>query len=432
MYDTCIVHVRYMFDTRPIHCITGVKKIESYQNAYKKLKVKNLAGVIVQHYSELQKWALAHKLPETKDEIMPFELYAVPFDGTEFKDVEAVVLTMHVQINWIGILVHLEFYWCLHIDGKYKLHHGDWMLVTYGTHSIHSDKRNRIRHTFRPLIYMFVKQQESTDCIFLGLTCLNFIAQRFFQKSFSPRVGVADHGPGLSGGWKKFSSNKLLGCYPHITWHLTHGKLLPKVHPLFDEACEVVRVMHMCETEGMWNVLLTGLARKWGNDDEEINKLWNSIFVAPYANWYLGYDTNTPLTYPSQQTQENWHNSGVMLALGRELGASTERLLEVNFPKIMKLDAANKADKLTFSIEREWLPTEMYKKAAKNLADPSKYVKVVDDTSLIHTRYMYDTVRYVHDTVRYMYDTHTIHTRYTTIHTRYTTIHTRYMYDTHR
>ena len=45
----------------------------------------------------------------------------------------------------------------------------------------------------------------------------------------------------------------------------------------------------------------------------------------------------------------------------------------------MKLDAALKADQLTFSIKREWVPTAMYEKAAKYLADPMKYVKVVDN-----------------------------------------------------
>ena len=343
-----------------------------------------LGGVIVKHYSELQKWARDHELPQTMEEIKPFTTYAVPFDCNQFKSVEAIVLTMHVQINWIGILLGLGFNFCLHMDGKYKLHHGDWMLITFGTHSIHLAKKDkRIHHTFRPLVYVWTKQQESTDVIWLGLVCCNMIAQRFYQKSFSPSVGVADHGPGIAGGWAKmWPGRKLLGCYPHISWHMSHGKLLPKSHPLFDEASEAIRVMHLAETEGMWRVLVQALARKWGDDDEDINKMWNSIFVAPYDNWYLGYDTSTPLTYPSNQVEENWHNHGVMQALSRELGASTERLLQVSLPKILRLDAAKKADKLTFSIQREWLPTAMYHKAAKNLTDPFKYVKVVDNPDI--------------------------------------------------
>ena len=318
------------------------------------------------------------------EEIKPFTTYAVPFDCNQFKSVEAIVLTMHVQINWIGILLSLGFNYCLHIDGKYKLHHGDWMLITFGTHSIHLDKKDKgIHHTFRPLVYVWTKQQESTDVIWLGLVCLDLIAQRFYQKSFSPTVGVADHGPGIAGGWAKmWPGRKMLGCYPHISWHMSHGKLLPKTHPLFDEASEAIADMHLAETTGMWRVLVEGLARKWGDDDENINKMWNSIFVPPYDNWYLGYDTSTPLTYPANQVEENWHNHGVMGVLSRELGASTERLLQVNLPKIMRLDAANKADELTFSIQREWLPTAMYHKAAKNLTDPFKYVKVVPNPDI--------------------------------------------------
>ena len=102
-----------------------------------------LGGVIVKHYSELQKWARDHELPQTMEEIKPFTTYAVPFDCNQFKGVEAVVLTMHVQINWIGILLGLGFNFCLHMDGKYKLHHGDWMLITFGTHSIHLAKKDK-------------------------------------------------------------------------------------------------------------------------------------------------------------------------------------------------------------------------------------------------------------------------------------------------
>lgn len=385
--DTRVIH----YDTRLIHpdtSVSGVPTLACYQEAVKNLKKGKRAGVIVKHYSDMQKVAFRRALPQTKEEIEPFRMYAVPFDGDQFKDVEAIVLTMHVQINWIGYLVNLGFNFPLHIDGKYKLHHGDWLLITFGTHSLRLAAKERTAHTFRPLLYVFTKQQESTDVVWLGLVCCNFIAMRYFQKSFSPSVGIADHGPGINGGWTKmWPDRKLLGCYPHISWHMSHGKLLPKSHPLFDEASEAIRVMHTAETEGMWRVLLHGLARKWGDDDAAINKMWNSIYCSPYDNWYLGYDTSTPLTYPSNQVEENWHNHGVMQALSREMNASTEQLVEVNLPTILKLDAANNADQLTFSIPKEWLPTLMYQKAAKNLKDPLKYVKAVDNSS--GTRWYY-------------------------------------------
>ena len=66
----------------------------------------------------------------------------------------------------------------------------------------------------------------------------------------------------------------LLGCYPHITWHLTHGMLLPKQHPLFEEACTTVPIMHLCETPGMWNVLLDGLAREWCKPPQKEDAAW--------------------------------------------------------------------------------------------------------------------------------------------------------------
>ena len=359
-------------------------ELPSFQNFRRKVRRNREAGVILSDTHDLRQWAKERELPAKLDDVEPYVVYSVPYDTSKFPDVEAVAFTMHVQISWIGILVRVSYYYVCHIDGKYKLHHGDWMLITFGTHSIHLDDKGVLRHTFNPLVYLFMKQQESKAAVCVGLCCVDLIARRYFDKPFAPYAAVADHGHGIREGWRMYcrlsgmGMRTILGCFPHIMWHLTHGALLPKSHPKFDEVVEVVGKLHHCPTKGTWNVLLKALARRWGDRDLALNDLWDSIFVAPYDNWYLGHDSSAPLTYPSNQVEESWHNNGIMRVLAREMQASTETLLTVNLPKIMKLDAAKKADKLVHSIPLEWVPKSVYLKAQMNLADSFKYVRVVD------------------------------------------------------
>ena len=49
---------------------------------------------------------------------------------------EGATFTGPMQIQWIGQLVKRHGNFILHMDGKHKLHHGDWMLITIGTHHL--------------------------------------------------------------------------------------------------------------------------------------------------------------------------------------------------------------------------------------------------------------------------------------------------------
>ena len=93
----------------------------------------------------------------------------------------------------------------------------------------------------------------------------------------------------------------LLGCWPHIAWGLTHGKLLPVSHSRHDEVCEQAAQMHLCATTEEWDRMVLGLYNNWGNHDEALNTLWNQLFAPPYNNWYIGYETKVPCLLPSQQ-----------------------------------------------------------------------------------------------------------------------------------
>ena len=61
---------------------------------------------------------------------------------------------------------------------RHKLHHGEWILMTIGTHHLRWDQKNlRLSTSFVPLVYLFCKQHETEGaCLMLarGLEALAF------------------------------------------------------------------------------------------------------------------------------------------------------------------------------------------------------------------------------------------------------------------
>ena len=73
--------------------LEGVPPLESYQHKRRELKRKKVAGVHLNDFLDLQRWAEAHRLPARREDMVPFKIYAVPMEWTDFLTVEAVVLT---------------------------------------------------------------------------------------------------------------------------------------------------------------------------------------------------------------------------------------------------------------------------------------------------------------------------------------------------
>lgn len=343
----------------------GVSKLSVYQSAKKRLKQQGTAGVQLHTISDLLKWAWNHPLPESIDDVEPYVTYAVPMDHERYRETDCVVLTMHTQIDWIRQLaLELAGKFTWHTDGKHKLHHGKWVLVTCGPHVVAlSDKNSRIVHQYRPICYMFAKQIETAESIAVLYEACDLISLRYFGVKLRPAIGCADHGGGVRVAHEAhYAGVPLAGCWPHVAWGLSHGQLLKKSHPLFDDVNTQFHLLHKAHTEGMWNVLLAALGREWGDDDRELNSLWHGRLCSPNDNWYEGFHARGGST-PSQQAQESWHLHGVMARLQGELRASTEHVFEVSLVKVMKLDASLMANKLNLELPREWIAGETFQRA---------------------------------------------------------------------
>ena len=135
--------------------------------------------------ADIRCWADRNALPQRLQDLVDGRMYSIPMPYGMYNDVEAVVVVGKLQVWWLLQLVFVKN-WVLHIDGKFKLHHGGWVLVTIGTHVVeqrrNSDNKNAnhsagVVHAFRPLAHMLSKRIEDTSSIQFMLTALEVVVR---------------------------------------------------------------------------------------------------------------------------------------------------------------------------------------------------------------------------------------------------------------
>ena len=89
-------------------------------------------------------------------------LHATPQNAAQF-NVDGACFTGPQQLLWVLELTKKPGQFVLHMDGKHKLHHGVWILITLGTHYLRNKGKESVRltHSFAPLVYLFCKQHET-------------------------------------------------------------------------------------------------------------------------------------------------------------------------------------------------------------------------------------------------------------------------------
>ena len=147
----------------------------------------------------------------------------------------AVPLISKHCVGWIGQLLELTHAWALHGDGKHKLHIGGWPLITWGTHCLKWDAaRKCYRHSYRPLIYLFSKNVETTSAGRMAMVALQLVAVHFFGKRLQSAVNISDCSAGLMAGMQYLNidhtkpdeeecSTPHLSDWAHLSFHYTEG-----------------------------------------------------------------------------------------------------------------------------------------------------------------------------------------------------------------
>ena len=118
---------------------------------------------------------------------------AVPLSGSEYA-VHGQCFTGPVQIGWMLQLLGMPNKFVMHIDGKHKLHHAKFILITLGTHFLRWDEHHsHLSTSFAPLMYLMCREHESDGCAQLLCDALDHVTNMYFNAKLQPGATISDH-----------------------------------------------------------------------------------------------------------------------------------------------------------------------------------------------------------------------------------------------
>ena len=302
----------------------------------------------------------------------------VPMDCARY-DTEGMCFTGPMQVQWIGQLLQRPHQFVLHADGKHKLHHGRWVLMTLGTHYLRYDAdRDQLSTSFAPLMYLMSKQVESGSEVHLGsahmlIDALNFLAVQVFGKGLEPGACVSDHCDAYRNAFKRgFPDAELLQCWPHISNKFKGGEYVSTTWEHFDEAMGDLQALHLARSPEMWGLLLSECGKRWDKwSGKKMDKFWNSNCIEPWCNWYMGR-ADVVLCTPSQNAQESWHKQLLLSKIPGMFRGSTETVFMVALPQLIIMDGLLMPTVLPFSVPA--IPKAMLMKALYYIENQDTHV----------------------------------------------------------
>ena len=132
---------------------------------------------------QLQRWAAAHQLPPNLADLRLDRIYAVPLPVTVDGE-HIIVLIGSVQVHWLLQLTGYHHRWALHVDGKFNLHDGGWVLLTCGTHCPQwRTSADGKQHSpgnvqgFFPLVYCLSEGIETTASVLYAFQSMELVVR---------------------------------------------------------------------------------------------------------------------------------------------------------------------------------------------------------------------------------------------------------------
>ena len=230
-----------------LHVDTGVPTLAQMVSHVNRMKYQRVAGVKVRDMLELKELALKYEMPKLTPALaLPHELLdpnqlvladhgprelrtalskvgatmAVPMSMS--RELHGQCFTGPVQIGWVMQLLKMPKRFCLHVDGKYKLHHGGFVLISIGTHWLfHDTHHSKLSNSFAPLVYLFCKEQESLAAARALVEALCRVSMTYGGALLDPGATFSDHSDAFRTSLYERFGAPHGSCYPHIKrkWH---------------------------------------------------------------------------------------------------------------------------------------------------------------------------------------------------------------------
>ena len=278
--------------------------------------------------------------------------------------VEGAVLTGPMQIQWMGQLMKLRLQFVFHIDSKFKLHHGEWVMTSLGVHHLKWDAHNlKISTQYVPLVYRMCKQHESNGAALMIMDALNVTTMKYYGEKLEPGACMSDHCDAFKRGFEVTWPEAEFGtCWPHIARKFGEGEYTTKKWEHFEEVKVHLRNIHMAHTPQMRDELMMRYGTLWDGWGGQMNTFWTSYCAeaSGWDCWSIGL-FETVLCTPSQQAQESWHKQLLRTKIPNMMRGSTESVFKVALPQLVLVDAIQIPTELVFHVPA--VPKKMIKKA---------------------------------------------------------------------
>ena len=356
-------------------CAPGIPKLHKLQQTFKEQKRSKVACIRITSRLELQHFTVPLLMPPSLSmlslaptvgssaltDVCKNRVVCVPQDNVY--STTGVCLTGPMQIEWMKQLTTQSYNFILHADGKHKLHHGGWILMTVGTHVLHWDAHHHsLSHKFIPLMYLFCQDHESNGACLMLVDALNIVCLKYHGTKLYPGGTCADHSDGFRHGFTTAFPDAPFGqCWPHIIGKWKKGEYASKTWAHFDTVAGQLLCMHLTITDEMRDLVMAEVGELWDSwPGGQMNTFWNSYCMGGWDNWHMGVFPSA-LATPNQNCQESWHKQLAISRIPSMFRASTEMLFKEGLPALIERDAILLPTKLNFGVPA--IPAGTMKKA---------------------------------------------------------------------
>ena len=231
------------------------------------------------------------------------------------------------------------------VDGIHKLHHGRWVLIPVGTHSLRYDTiKKEIVTTFRPWCFLFAKS-ESIAMVAGAFKALQETSLMLWGHEFTLNTCCIDHSDSLKTGVEStnpFAS--VVTCWPHFSRKYREKQPLLQVRgeqkreEMLEWILNNLRAIHLSKTfeQAAWMCVKFGQDMTAKGEYTYYSWLEKEYFCEGWLTWFVaasGYPGALPNNNPIEANNNKIKGSKIA-----GLRASTAYFLNKAMPRMLYLD----------------------------------------------------------------------------------------------